>query len=124
MKVQRIQAHEAAAVLAGLDAMDPRGIMTPEDIVAMCEVGQCFRVSGAVDAVYVIQVQNGVAWVDAAKKTGEGDACVGIEAVLVQQAKGLKSMATQTAHAGLVHKLKKQGWRITGWILKKDLPND
>ncbi len=121
LTVRAIAPDHAAEVLAGLEALDPRGIMTAADVAGMCERGQCFEVSGAANAVYVITVENGVAWIDAAKKTGEGDASHAIDTVVMAQAKGLKAMATQTAHAGLVQKLKKQGWRISGWILKKDI---
>jgi hypothetical protein len=35
---------------------------------------------------------------------------------------GCKAIAFQTARPGLVRKLTKRGFRVTGWVMRKDLP--
>lgn len=119
--VTRIHPAIAAQAMAGMERLDPRGMTTPDDIKGMCEGGQCFALSGAADAVYVLVVKNGVAWVQAAKGAGQIDCTEALDAVLTEQARGLNALAMQTARPGLVRKLKKRGWAVTGWIMRKGL---
>lgn len=120
--MRAIAAAEAAQRLAGCEDLDPRGLCGPGDIAAMCEQGLCFALDGAADAVYVLQVRNGVVWVDAAKGGGGlVSALAALDAVVTAQAEGLKAIALQTARPGMVKELERRGFRVTGWILKKDL---
>lgn len=119
--VERIHPAIAAQALAGMEELDPRGMTGADDIKRMCELGQCFALSGDVQAVYVLVIRNGVAWVQAAKGAGTVDCTDALEVAVTDQARGLKAMATQTARPGLVRKLKKRGWSVTGWIMQKGL---
>lgn len=121
MSVQRLPGHEAARRLAGMERLDPRGLCGPGDIEAMCEQGQCFAVAGMVDAVYVLNVRNGVVWVDAIKGSGTIDVTTTLDAIVSEQAKGLNAIACQTPLRGMVRKLERRGFRVTGWILRKEL---
>lgn len=89
----------------------------------MCAASQCFAVSGAVDAVYVLCVRNGVAWVEAIKGTSNSGLNVvdTLLAVATEQAKGLKAFACQTPLRAQKRKLERLGFRVTGWILRKEL---
>jgi hypothetical protein len=122
LSVRAIAAGDAAQRLAGCERLDPRGMCGPGDIAAMCERGLCFALEGAADAVYVLQVRNGVVWVDAAKGTGGAvSAMAALDAVLTAQAEGLRAIALQTARPGMVNRLERCGYRVTGWILQKEL---
>ncbi|HWH83464.1 MAG TPA: hypothetical protein VNU71_14630 [Burkholderiaceae bacterium] len=121
LSVRRIAGADAARALAGMEALDPRGLCGPGDIEAMCERGQCFELAGAADAVYVLTVRNGIAWVDAAKGSGPLDLVAALHAIVTEQAEGLRAIALQTARRGMVEKLKRRGFRVTGWILRKEL---
>lgn len=121
LTVTRIHPDIAALALASMEHLDPRGMTTADDIKSMCEGGQCFALTGAADAVYVLNVRNGVAWVEAAKGGGQIDLTHALDSVLTEQAKGLKALGMQTARPGLVRKLKKHGWCVTGWIMRKGL---
>jgi len=120
--VRRLAPTEAARALAGCEQLDPRGLCTPADIAAMCERGQCFGIEGAAQAVYVLQVRNGVVWVDALKGDGAGvDLVQLVDNVLNEQARGARAIGLQTARRGLVKQLQRRGYAITGWIMKRDL---
>ena len=121
LSVRAIAADEAARRLAGCEHFDPRGICGPGDIAALCERGQCFALDGPCDAVYVLTVRNAVVWIDAAKGSGAVDVLATIDAVVTAQSEGLRAIALQTARPGMVKKLERRGFRVTGWILRKDL---
>lgn len=118
-----IPASAAAARLAGLHELDPRGLMAADDVLPMCESGKCMALAGdGVEAVYVLRVINGAVWIDAAAgQGGPHDLCELLDAVLTVQAQGMRHLAMQTARPGLVRKLKRQGWTVAGWIMRKDL---
>jgi len=124
VSVSRIDPRTAAAYLAELAGRDPRGIVTADSIRQSAERGHCFAVnhhSGA-QAVYIIAVENGQAWVTACR--GEGGAVDFTRTLLPaieHQAQGLQAVAFQTARPGLVRKARAMGYQVTGWILKKDL---
>lgn len=125
IEVRHIPAPQAAHQLAGLARLDPRGMLSEADIPAMCDRGQCFELvaaDGRARAVYVIEVCNGVAWVSALASTGRGiDVCKIFDGVTTQQATGLQRLAFQTARPGLVRKMSGLGYRVTGWIMAKDI---
>ena len=118
--VRAIAPDEAAQALAGCEGLDPRGLTSAADLIAMTKRGQCYALSGAVNAVYVITVRNGVAWVDALKGDG-ADATAAVDAVLTAQAAGLDAIALQTKRRGLVRKLQRHGYSVTGWVMRKEL---
>lgn len=89
----------------------------------MCANAQCFAVSGAIDAVYVLNVRNGVVWVEAIKgASSDGRNVVDtLLTIATEQAKGLRAMACQTPLRAQKRKLERLGFRVTGWILRKEL---
>lgn len=124
VSVSRIDAGTAAAFLAELAGSDPRGIVTAESLHQSAQRGHCFSVNHAsgAQAVYIIAVENGQAWVTACR--GEGGAVDFTKTLLPaieHQAQGLAAVAFQTARPGLVRKAQAMGYQVTGWILKKDL---
>jgi len=120
LKVRQLDADEAARRLAGVERLDPSG-MTP-DAATLARSGRAYAVEGeGADAVYVVAVRNGVAFVVAAKGGGELDHTDLIDSVITAQARGLEAVACQTARPGLVRKLQRRGWRVTGWVLRKEL---
>ena len=125
IEVRAIAAPQAAHDLAGLARLDPRGMLSDADIPAMCDRGQCFELvatDGRARAVYVLEVHNGVAWISALAGAGQGmDICKVFDGVTTHQAAGLHRLAFQTARPGLVRKMSGLGYRITGWIMAKDI---
>lgn len=123
LRLARIDAQQAGSLLAGLHTLDPRGIATPADIRRMADEGHCFSLTAdnGAQAVYVLMVRNGQAWIEAAAAHGAVDFTRDGLAVIERQAERLDSVAFQTARRGLVRKAMKRGYRVTGWILKKDL---
>ena len=117
-----ISAYAAALALSGLEGLDPSGLMVADDIPRMTKSGQCFEVVGeAANAVYVLTVRNGVVWVDAVKGEGDLDVTALLDGVITAQAQGLEAIGLQTARRGLVKKLQRHGYRVTGWVMRKDL---
>lgn len=122
VSVGRIDPQRAAQALAGCEAIDPSGMCTRESLSALCAAGQCFEVkAGAAQAVYVVSVCNGVCWVDALMGSGPADLVAMVDELLTSQAAGLRSIGLQTARPGLVRRALRRGYRVTGWVLRKDL---
>jgi len=112
----------AAVALTGLEGLDPRGMTTAADVAAMTRNGKCFMaVSGDSAAVYVLHVRNGVCFVDAAVGEGEVDLVELLDRAISCQAAGLDAIALQTKRRGLVKKLERHGYRVTGWVMRKEL---
>ena len=117
-----LEAHLAASLLAGCAHLDPCGMATEADTEAMTAAGQCFAAtSDKGQAVYVLKVKNGVAWVSAVKGSGPTPWRDVLLPVIEAQAKGCAAVAFQTARRGVVKSAVAQGYEITGWILKKRL---
>lgn len=118
----RIAPALAAGLLAGCESLDPRGLCTAADLGHMAQHGQCYLATAdAGQCIYVVKVRNGVAWVDAIKGTGSLD-WTAIAAELIEaQAKGLRAVAFQTPRPGLVKRMQRRGYRVTGWVLTKEL---
>lgn len=117
--LSRLEPEFAAALLAGCEHLDPTG-RTSADSLDRLTQGQCFAATGELSqAVYVLQVDNGIAWVNACKGYGPTDWTDTLLPVIELQAKGCAAVAFQTARPGLVRKAKQQGYTVTGWILKK-----
>lgn len=124
MHVHPIPAAAAAADLAGLHVLDPRGVMRAADVPGMCDRGQCFELAGdGARAVYVVRVLGDVAWIDAAHGSGPAgvDLVAAIDAAVCAQASGLRRVALQTARPGMVRKLRRLGYAVNGWIMGKAL---
>lgn len=118
--LSRLEPEFAAALLAGCAHLDPSGTSTEQDTAAMTERGLCFAAtSDNAQAVYVLEIKNGIAWVNACKGTGATDWAGVLLPIIEAQAKGCAAVAFQTARPGLVRKAKQQGYSVTGWILKK-----
>lgn len=120
-----LDAETAAAMLAGTHALDPRGIAREEDVQRIARDGQCFALTadGGAQIAYVLVVRGGQAWINAAKGLGPVDWTALTLPVVELQAKraGLESVAFQTRRRGLVRKAEKLGYRVTGYIMKKDI---
>lgn len=102
---------------AGLD--DPAGMSTPASIA---KSGECFRLT--VDdemGVFVLQRRADRLWVSGAGSVGtSGMTAPGldvIEAIAAQSA--CSKVAFQTGRPGLARLAKKQGYRLTGFIMEK-----
>lgn len=122
LNVRAIAPASASLALAGCEDLDPRGLTSTADLEAMAQRGQCFEISGdQVSAVYVLSVRNGVCWVDALKGCGSVDLVELVDGVLMAQAAGLDAIALQTKRPGLVKKLQRHGYRVTGWVMRKEL---
>lgn len=120
--VSRLDAGTAAKMLQGVERFDPRGTATAADVLAMASQGHCFAATvGDAQCVYVLNVHNGQAWINAAKGQGAADLTGLVLPAVELQASQLKSVAFQTARPGLVRKAKRLGYRVTGWIMKKDI---
>ena len=121
-RLRRIDAIEAAAGLAGLAHLDPSGRCMERDIPGICANSTCFEVADDNGrAVVAVELVNGVLWVSMAGGGGGHDLCRPIDAV-VSQVPGARAVAFQTQRRGLVRRGLRRGYRIAGYILKKDLP--
>ena len=123
MTIRAIDSQAAAGAFAGLAALDPRGMLTDADIPAMCDRGQAFELAGpAGRAVYLVETRNACAWVSALAGQGDGvDLVRLVDGALTHQAAGLQRIALQTARPGLVRRLQRLGYRVTGWVMAKEL---
>lgn len=123
LELSRLEAPLAAALLAGCEHLDASGRTAPQDIEHMAATGQCFAATAPqAQAVYVVEVKNGIAWISAAKGFGPLDWSAMLLPIIEAQAKGCAAVSFQTARPGLVKKAMKQGYAVTGWILKKAIP--
>jgi hypothetical protein len=122
LTLRAIPAEEAAAALVHCESLDPRGVMTPGDVWRMAQAGQCFALEGGqAAAVYVVRVVNDVVWVDAVRGAGDADVTELVDRVLTRQAEGCRAIALQTKRRGLVRKLQRHGYSVTGWVMRKEL---
>ncbi len=122
LSVRPIAAEEAARRLAGVAELDPSGVAA--SAAELTRHGQAFAIeSEGGSAVFVVAVRNGCAFVVAAKGEGVIDMTAVLDHVVTRGATndGCTSVALQTARPGLVRKLQKRGFRVTGWVLRKDL---
>lgn len=120
-KVSQIAPHLAANAYRGR-VTDPAGLEDADSAVVGC---QSFRLDGSAGhAVFTLDgLRSGTVWIRAAAGEGPGDMTAqtlqAIEAMAAQvQARRL---GFQTARPGLVRKAARHGYRVTGWILQKDL---
>lgn len=121
LHLSAIDSGMAALLLAGLGRLDPSGT-TSGELHQLTASGQCFAATaGTGQAVYVVKVSNGVAWISACKGDGPVKWQNVLLPVIERQAKGCSAVAFQTKRRGLVKAAQAQGYEITGWILKKKL---
>lgn len=115
----------AAQRLAGMSALDPSGLSSEAGLLAKLRDKACLLATtedGASQAVYVLRLQNGTAWVDFARGFGPLDWVAVLGPVIEAQTSGeARRVAFQTERPGLVRKAKRQGYRVRGWILEKDM---
>ena len=112
----------AAQLLAGVERTDPKGQAKQADVNAIAARGRCFMAQTANSvAVYVVQTRNGQAWVSACKGWGPTNWTNVLLPVIERQAAGCESVGFQTSRRGLVRSAEKQGYEVTGWILRKKL---
>lgn len=124
VRVSRMEPAAAAGLLAGMAGADPCGITSEADIPAMCARGLCVAATdeaGRSQAVYVVHVSNGVAWIDAARGSGPADWSGLLLPIIEAQAQGAARVAFQTARRGLVRRAQAQGYTVRGWVMGKDL---
>lgn len=122
IELSRLEPDLAAALLVGLHERDPSGRTSAADMQAMAAAGQCFAAtSTGAQAVYVMEVKNGVAWVSACKGNGPVDWTGALLPIIEAQARGCAAVAFQTPRRGLVRRAQAQGYEVTGYILKKAL---
>ncbi len=120
--LSRVSPDFAAGFLAGIESHDPSGRSTPADIASTANAGQCFAATTADgQAVYIIKVDNGVAFVTAMLGRGPLDWYATLLPIIEAQAKGCNSVGITTCRRGVVRKAEKLGYRVTGWTLKKEL---
>jgi hypothetical protein len=119
---QRITEAEALQALGDMTHLAPAG--EPVRMADVVRGAHCFRIEGAATAVYVMRPMGDVAWVEAAKGAGLVDVTEVLDQAMTVQARGFRRLAMQTKRAGLVRKLTRRGWKVRGWIMTKELPND
>lgn len=118
--VEVIAPEEAACALAGLESLDPTGDMTAAELHAMCERGVCLRLEqGGQASVMVIRDKGSVLWISALKGQGLPAAIVAGESIARSNRKS--AIAFQTARPGLVRQMQRRGYRVSGWIMTKDM---
>ena len=118
--LSRLDAFTAAQLLAGCHALDPAGLTAVNDVYAMTQAGNSFAATAPdSQAVYVIKVANGVAWVDACRGWGPVNWAETLLPVIEAQAAGCSAVAFQTKRRGLVRQAQKQGYTVAGYIMKK-----
>lgn len=122
--LSKLEPELAAQMLAGFAPLDPTGMHDERELPARLARSACLLATSEDNksqAVYVLRVHNGVAWVDFAKGFGAMDWCAILGPVIEAQTKGVRRVAFQTARPGLVRKAIKQGFTVRGWILGKDM---
>jgi hypothetical protein len=121
--ISTIPAQLASQLLTGCAHLDPSGRCTERDILQIASSGQAFHASAgaAGSCTYVVRVSNGVAWVNALKGTGAIDWTTVAADMIETQAQGLRAVAFQTARRGLKKLMEKRGYKVTGWIMRKEL---
>lgn len=123
IEVVRLAPSQAFAKLQDVAERDPRGITTAADMAWFTERSECFAIRGkGSEIVYMLKIENGQAWVQAAQASGPFSFEHVLSEVIERQAAGVcNSVAFQTSRPGLKRKAERAGYEVTGWILKKVL---
>lgn len=116
-----IDTAQAVAMLAAVPSHDPTGHSTPQSIA---EGGDCYRLQdGDSDCVFVLKKHGGQLWIDSARAaqskglTGYG---FNLAAAMAQQY-GCQRVAFQTGRPGLVKLARKNGFKVVGFIMEKNI---
>lgn len=119
LEVTRIAASEAAAVMHAAGLIDPAGVDTPSTIAATGETFALSTPGGR--GVFVTKKRGRQLWISGAGAVGStGLAQCGLDMIeAIARQSDCDTVAFQTARPGLVRIAKKQGYRITGFILEK-----
>lgn len=120
ISAERIAPADAARALAGMESLDPAGAMDQAELQAMCERGVCLRLEqGDQAAVMVIKDQGPVLWISALRGQGLTTAIAAGEHIA--RANGKTAIAFQTKRPGLVRQMQRRGYRVSGWIMTKEM---
>ena len=120
--LSRLEPQLAAQLLAGCEQLDPAGLCEAQDLPGMAASGHCFAATAPQgQAVYIIKVKNGIAWIDACKGFGPVKWADVLLPVIEAQAKGLSAVAFQTKRPALIAKAIKKGYTVEGVIMRKSI---
>jgi hypothetical protein len=113
----------AAQLSAGVECRDPYGIMDAAHLRESMRASQCYLADAGHGgkAIYALQVHNGVALIASLKGYGSVPWVEVLAPIIENQVQGCRAVALQTARRGLVRKMEKQGYKITGYIMRKEL---
>ena len=119
--VRDIPPEVAARVMAGLSHLDPRGLMTEDDVLPTCHHGRCIAVKGEGGAGAAVLIeQNGVVWVEAFKAEGaSAGLSEDLDAELCKS--GAKAIAFMTKRRGLVRRAERLGYHVAGYVMTKEI---
>lgn len=112
---------DAAQAVSKAALYDPRGTSTPESLAA---VGPAFALHTTDGVGAFVVKKNGIQlWVEAAVGQSPDDLTDMGMSIIEEMARkaDCTEVAFQTARTGLVKKATQNGYRVTGWILKKDI---
>ena len=85
----------------------------------MCQAGECLAVTaGNGSAVIVVTRANGVTWIEAAAGEGGADLTKAIDDAMRHIGAGV--VAFQTKRRGLVARCERLGYRVAGYIMRRD----
>lgn len=108
-------------MLAAAGLADPAGWTTPEGIAA---AGEAFSLTvGDQSGVFVLEKRGARMWVSGAgavKTVNLAEPGLQVIAAAAGRA-GCSSVGFQTGRAGLVRRAKKQGFRVVGFIMEKNI---
>jgi hypothetical protein len=121
MDVRDVSPEAAARAMASLVRRDPRGMLTEGEVLESCRAGKCVRVKGESGSAIVVLLQaNGVLWVEAAQADGATEGMSEeIDELLCKS--GAKAIAFMTERRGLVRRAERRGYRVAGYVMKKEL---
>lgn len=119
--VREVSREHAVRAFQARPVSDPRGLATPETIAAR---GAAFELqTGNGSGVFVLERKGDQVWVHGASgQAAEDLTAIGLK--LIEQGAqlaGARQVAFSTARRGLVRKAERAGYRVTGWIIVKDL---
>lgn len=133
VKTKIVGPEIVGAYMRGMEHLDPRGLLTADDIEAIGLGKTCLEIEvtrktsctdgshhGSVSLGFlVLSIENGLAWIDAAKGEGDGlTQAMHDEAVKFARAHGCTGIGCQTARPGLRKLLEGIGWKTTGYVLQ------
>jgi hypothetical protein len=121
VQVVKVGAAEAARLMAAAGLASADGIATPDTIAA---AGECFKLTfGPHEGVFALERHGSRMWISGAGAVETaGLTVVGLPVIeAISRQVRCDRVGFQTARPGLVKLAKKQGYRIKGFILEKEL---